>query len=72
MLTDEWQMCSLEKSEHASVAAKMVLSLSSKKRLSSTEQRFLGLRPRTGEWQSSIFVVLVPELSSGLEIFFLI
>lgn len=66
MLTDELQMYCLEKTEHASVAAKIVLVLFlsfEKKRLSSTDQRFLGLRPRAGEWETLIFIVLGPKLS---------
>lgn len=70
MFTDEWQMYCLEKSEHASVAAKTVLFLSSEKKDCQVQSK--GFWPRTGEWDSFIFIVLVPELSLELEIFYLI
>lgn len=43
MFTDEWQMFYLEKSEHASVAAKMVLFLSSEKRNCQVQKKIPGV-----------------------------
>lgn len=66
MLTDGLQMYCLEKSEHASVAAKIVLVLFlsfEKKDCQVQSEDSWGLRPKKGEWESLIFIVLGPKFS---------
>jgi len=60
----------LEKSEHDSVAAKIVLFLGFEKKTVKYRAKIPGLRPRTRERESLILIVLGPKLSLRLKLFY--